>query len=283
MTKNDINTIYIISKGRPQCKTARTLKKINYPGKWYIVCGTNDDTVDEYMKNWGEEKIILFDWENEVKESDLLDNFGVENMPSGAVPVRNATRKISEKLGELRHWQLDDDYTHFRIFDRVKNGFVKCTGQSLEESLYKVAKFAFKCSLPNSGVSLSHETHPKNSLKYARRVFNAHNMPSNEDLFQNWRGRMNDDLVNAIEVYNSGSVEFSFKYVSITPMPTQSEQGGLTDIYESEGTVRKTAYAILMAPHATRLIIKFGRYHHKVNWRYITPKIIHEKYQKSST
>ena len=43
-----LNTVYIISKGRPQCRTACTLEKMGYPGQWFIVCGNNDETLPEY-------------------------------------------------------------------------------------------------------------------------------------------------------------------------------------------------------------------------------------------
>lgn len=85
-----LNTIYIISKGRPQCKTAETLTRLNYPGQWFIVCGTNDETLPEYQKRWGEDRVLVFDWKDETTRTDTLDNFGFEVMPSGAVPVRNA-------------------------------------------------------------------------------------------------------------------------------------------------------------------------------------------------
>jgi hypothetical protein len=61
---------------------------------------------------------------------------------------------------------------------------------------------------------------------------------------------------------------------------SQSEKGGNTEIYQESGTVRKTAYAVLIEPKAVKLVIKFGRYHHKVNWPLVCPKLISTKYQK---
>ena len=100
--KGPIDTIYIISKGRPKCTTAKTLEKIGYPGEWFIVCGNNDETLQEYRDMWGE-RVIVFDWYEEIKRTDTLDNFGFESMASGAVPVRNATCDIARSRGERRH------------------------------------------------------------------------------------------------------------------------------------------------------------------------------------
>ena len=90
---SELSTVYIISKGRPQCHTARTLERIDYPGEWFIVCGNNDETLEQYLANWGEEHVKVFDWYDEVKRTDTMDNFGFGSMPSGACPVRETPRQ----------------------------------------------------------------------------------------------------------------------------------------------------------------------------------------------
>lgn len=279
-----LNTIYIISKGRPQCHTARTLQKIHYPGKWFIVCGNNDDTIDEYKKNWGEDRILVFDWYEEIKHTDTMDNLGFEKYPSGAVPARNATHDISRDRGELRHWQLDDDYNTFACYDPAtgKNQVIK-NGALLQKKMLQIAMFAHECKLPNAGFTLSTiEAAPMNRYKYAKRVFNAHCLPSTDDIYVRWRGRLNDDVINAQDIMRVGKIGIQFKYLSTATTPTQQEAGGLTEFYKQVGTVQKTAYAIMNAPDITELVIRFGRYHHKVDWNAIAVKIIDEKYRKYS-
>ncbi|OIN55863.1 GREB1-related protein [Arsenicibacter rosenii] len=276
-----LNTIYIISKGRPHCTTAKTLTKIGYTGEWFIVCGTNDDKLEEYRKEW-KDRVLVFDWAQEVAGSDLLDNFGVETMGSGAVPVRNATRRISEQRGELRHWQFDDDYNAFYTIIQLdgKPKHIKLLGVDLEKRLRLISDFAHKANLPNVGFAVSAETRPDKVFEFTRRVFNAHNMSSEPSLFTRWRGRMNDDLINAIETWRKGRFEMSFKFMYMSMKDTQSENGGNTEIYKAHGTVRKTAYAVLIEPKAVKLVVKYGRYHHKVSWQAITPKLISEKYRR---
>lgn len=280
--KKDINTIYIISKGRPKCTTAKTLTRLNYPGEWYIVCGNNDETLDEYKKLW-RDRVIVFDWFDEITRTDTLDNFGFESMPSGACPVRNATMEISHDRGELRHWQFDDDYTTFsKTF--IKNG--KPTnlsikdGKELEEILFLIAKFGYETSLPNVGFTLTSCTYPYDFAKFQSRVFNAHNMPSKHELFQRWRGRLNDDTVNALDIYRKGGFELSFMCVGLVTKETQTEKGGLTEFYKAVGTVRKTAYAMLICPSHARLTVKFGRFHHDVRWSKIRPCIIRDEWKR---
>lgn len=280
MTKNKLNTIYIISKGRPQCTTAETLSKMHYPGEWFIVCGNNDSTLEAYREKWGD-KVLVFDWYEEVKRTDFLDNFGVEKMSSGAVPVRNATRRISEERGELRHWQFDDDYPSFYTIKKVlgRPKHFKLTGAELQKRLHWISTFAFYTKMANVGFATGAETRPEGVFKVAKRVFNAHNLVNDEKLFTAWKGRTNDDLINAIETWRMGKPEMSFKFMYMSMTITQSEAGGNTDLYKAHGTVRKTAYAVLFEPKGVKLVVDFGRYHHRVDWKAICPRVISERFR----
>lgn len=280
LTKEKLNTVYIISKGRPQCRTAKTLVNMGYPGKWFIVCGTNDETLQEYKKNWGHH-VLTFDFEEQIKSTDTLDNFGFEQKASGACPVRNATMKISQQRGELRHWQFDDDYNDFR---RISDDFSKMcrfdSGREFEEWLFNLAKLGHKAKMRNIGFPPGSDTYVDNAFTFSGRVFNAHNLHSTDDLFVTWVGRMNDDTINAINVWRSGGYEMSIRAMNMTMPNTQSVEGGLSEMYIADGTVRKSAYPILVAPCAAKLTIKFGRYHHRIEWVKIRPKLLHEKWSK---
>ena len=275
-----LNTVYIISKGRPECKTAATLGRIGFPGEWFVVCGNNDETLPEYQARWGGH-VLVFDWYEQVKETDPMDGFGFETMASGACPVRNATAEISRSRGELRHWQLDDDYTGFYAYDAGRHKNVRLDGEGLWRRMGAVARFAHACGLGNCGFPPStREVTPDRALTFARRVFNAHNLPSGGELFEPWRARMNDDLINAINVWRHGRAELSVRFLAMNMLPTQSEAGGLTDLYRDEGTVRKTAYAVEACPAAVRLTERFGRYHHAVDWDCVTPKMVSDRFAR---
>lgn len=68
------------------------------------------------------------------------------------------------------------------------------------------------------------------------------------------------------------------KYLQLHMEPSQQEVGGLTELYKAEGTVRKTAYAVLANPQAVRLVREFGRCHHRVNWGRVVPKLVSDRY-----
>jgi len=280
MSRDILNTVYIISKGRPQCVTAETLSRINYPGEWFIVCGNNDETLPEYQKKWGD-KVLVFDWYKEIKYTDPMDNFGFKDKASGACPVRNATVRISRERGEKRHWQFDDDYFTFYAYNPLLKKNKSINGKILYEKMKIISEFGYTAKINNVGFCLQTiEAVPKDRYKFRKRVFNAHNLPSTEDLFVPWVGRMNDDLINAINVWRKGGKEFQFLFTQIGMQVSQQTAGGLTELYKQDGTVRKTAYAIMACPVATRLVVKFGRYHHSLDIKKITPKIIREEFKK---
>ena len=279
-SESQLNTVYIISKGRPQCHTARTLERIGFPGDWFIVCGTNDGTLPEYEARWGEH-VLVFDFAAQVARTDPMDGYGFEGKASGACPVRNATAEISRKRGEVRHWQLDDDYTSFAGYDPATGKNVRMDGAELYRRMLAIARFAHASGLSNCGFPPSTmEVAPAVARRLSYRVFNAHNLPSGGELFEEWRARMNDDLINAINVWRHGRAELTVKFLSMNMPETQSEKGGLTEMYREDGTVRKTAYAVCACPSSVRLVRKFGRYHHRADWKTIAPKIVSDGYMR---
>lgn len=280
--ESPLNTVYIISKGRPRCTTARTLVDLDFPGEWFIVCGNNDETLPEYRRNWGE-RVLVFDWHEEIETTETMDDLGFEAMASGAVPVRNATARISRERGERRHWQFDDDYDSFHLLDASEMRNRRITdGRVLYDRMLQIAEWADRCGMANAGFALSTmEGCPDKALAGCiKRIFNAHNMASEGPLFTRWRGQMNDDLINALDTWRTGGCEFAVKYMQLHMEPSQQEAGGLTDLYEAEGTVRKTAYAVLANPQAVKLVKEFGRYHHRVNWGRVVPKLVSDRYRK---
>ena len=273
-----INTVYIMSKGRPQCVTARTLTAIGYPGEWFIVCGDNDETLSEYRRRWGD-RVLVFDWRKYADKADLLDNFGVSDVPSGAVPARNAIRDISASRGEFRHWQFDDDFGGFKVVDDVSCTMAKVDdGAVLERALLLIAEFGYETNAANVGFSTSTFERWGSSRSFSRQVFCCHNMPV--EGFTEWRGRVADDFVNCCDVYRRGGFEFSFNFVGYAYAQSCAAKGGNTDLYEATGYVRKAAYEVLAAPLAARLSWSgsLGRYACENDYRLMRPMIIHERW-----
>lgn len=281
MAEGSINTIYIMSKGRPHCRTAQMLMDISYPGEWFVVCGDNDDTLPEYQKKWGKDKVLVFNWREYVDKTDLLDPFGVENgKPSGAAPARNAIHDISAERGEKRHWQLDDDFPIFYDTDDHTGRKIRIEdGMLFYNRMKRVAEFGYRADLLDIGVdgaTLFIDAEVKR--KVSRQVFGCHNLRS-DDRFLQWRGRMADDIVQAIDAAHTGKgIQIAIKWFGFPYEQSAKREGGNTDLYLAEGYIRKAGYANLVDPRCCHVRIDDKGPHIKMD--YPQAKIIHEKYKR---
>ena len=76
---------------------------------------------------------------------------------------------------------------------------------------------------------------------------------------------------------------FTVADICMDQLQTQSNAGGLTDIYLDNGTYVKSFYSVIHQPQCAKISTmgnKFRRIHHKINWDRCTPKILNEKWKK---
>ena len=105
MIRDDFAVI-INSHGRPDCKSYHTMRDAGYTGKIIITVDTDDDCLEEYLKN--EDTIVhLFEKRNDDPTFDLGDNF---EKPMGVVVfARNEAWRCAEKYGLKYFFVMDDD------------------------------------------------------------------------------------------------------------------------------------------------------------------------------
>lgn len=275
---SDYNTIYIISKGRPHCTTAQTLSDLDYQGDWFICCGNNDETVPEYLERWGD-RVIVYDWRKYAEKTNTLDNFGIDNFPTGVPPVREAVREISENRGEKRHWQFDDDMETFYIKHPITRRKLQLDGYLLEKYLNKLATFAYETGMSNIGFFYQHLAFPPSTFQVTQKNLILHNLPTNKSDFVEWKGRMCDDLINIIETYKYGFCQLCFGFMNYGMKEVLTESGGSTEMYLNVTQWRKTSYPILINP-LSKMIPKKGGIHLQVPWGNTIPKLVSEKYKR---
>ena len=96
-------------------------------------------------------------------------------------------------------------------------------------------------------------------------------------------GRINEDVNTYTTQGIKGKLMFTVAKVMMNQLETQSNSGGMTDVYLDSGTYVKSFFTIIAAPSCTKISTmgnKFRRIHHKINWDRCTPKILNEKYRK---
>lgn len=86
-----------------------------------------------------------------------------------------------------------------------------------------------------------------------------------------------------VSLGNRGQLFFTLFNASVVQKETQSQTGGMTELYRDNGTYIKSFYTVMNAPSCT-IVYMMGevahRLHHKINWPCAVPVIIDESYRK---
>jgi len=85
--------------------------------------------------------------------------------------------------------------------------------------------------------------------------------------------------------WSKGNPCFSIIDLHVQTPATQTQAGGMTDIYQDNGTYRKSFYSVMCCPSFV-VVGKQGissyRIHHRIDWDHCTPMILNEKWKKKN-
>ena len=274
--------VFILTHGRPDnVITAKTLKRQGYTGPVFFIVDNEDKTADEYVKKFGAENVIIFDKKAEADKVDEGNNFDERRTITHA---RNASFEIAKKLKVRRFIELDDDYQFFEY--RLERGMNKVL--NLDSVFQKMIDFFD--SVPIASLAFAqggdfiggtqNKTFTHATLK--RKCMNSF-ICSNDRPFR-FVGAMNEDVNTYTTLGSRGRLFFTMPLVSLTKKATQSQAGGITDMYLRYGTYCKSFTTVMMMPSCVRVAMmgdKHQRLHHQIRWRNCVPVILHEKYKKA--
>lgn len=276
--------IFILTHGRPDnIKTLHMLERCGWTGKTYIVIDDEDSRADEYFERYGD-MVLQF---NKKEVADRIDDADTSGDRRAIIYARHASQTMAKDLGYDYMLQLDDDYADLR-YRFVKNGsltsFRVKDFDSLAEATFKFLDDtnALTVAFGQGGDMIGGINSPNYKSGLQRKVMNSFFIRT--DRYVDFKGKINDD-VNLYVVYGAqGELMFTSFHVNVLQMATQTNQGGMTELYLEEGTYAKSFYSVMMAPSCVK-IYPMGtanrRLHHKVDWRYAVPKIINQKYRKA--
>lgn len=96
-------------------------------------------------------------------------------------------------------------------------------------------------------------------------------------------GRINEDVNTYTRLGGTGKLFLSIPLVILNQKQTQTNNGGMTDIYKERGTYIKSFYSIIHCPSSVKIAMMGDvekRIHHSVNWGNTVPCIIDDVYKK---
>jgi len=268
--------VFIITHGRPdKVITIKTLNKCGYTGDLYLVLDDEDKTVDQYIKNYGKDKIIVFNKKEMADKVDEGNNFDNRRTTTHA---RNACFDIAQKLNKRYFLVLDDDYYYF--------GYRYETGAKIIKNLNNVFDIILNFYKSSNIKSIAFSQGGDHiggfsGIKLKRKAMNSF-FCSIERPF-NFIGQLNEDVNTYTILGSRGDLFFTFTNIQLDQKDTQKQSGGMSDAYINSGTYVKTFHSVMIHPSSIKISMMNSnnpRLHHSIKWINTTPMILNEKYKK---
>jgi len=284
--KNKDFAVFILTYNRAdRVFTDRMLKKTNYSGDVYFIVDTSDPQIDKYKKKFGDEKVIVFNKNDYKGKFDIMDNFDDDR---AVVFARNAIFDIAKKLGIKYFLMLDDDYEGFYYRYDKNFKFISKRVNNLDQIFDIYIDFLKNTKVKSVAMAQAGDfiggrgnDFPFQPIRL-RKCMNT--FFCDVDRPFKFIGRINEDVNTFVNNAKFGDIFLTIPWISVVQKPTQSNPGGLTDIYLSFGTYVKSFYTLMINPVAVKVTLmgrKFMRLHHRVNTFKTYPMIISENYKKS--
>jgi hypothetical protein len=267
--------IYVVSKGRSKfLMTSRALSAMGI--QHFIVVEPQE--VGNYEAAIAERgvKATILPLDMAYKTSyELCDAFG-QTRSTGPGPARNFAWEHSVANGAAWHWVMDDN---IRAFYRLhQNRQVKCLSPALFRAMEDYCLRYRNVAMAGPQYTIFAPQRSKLPPFYKNTRIYSCNLIRNDVPFR-WRGRYNEDTILSLDMLKAGWCTIEFNAFLQGKLPTQVMAGGNTaEFYHREGTVTGGAYAVggtiakskMLAdvhPDVAKIVWKFGRVHHQVNYR----------------
>lgn len=252
--------LYIVSKGRADSRlTSKALERMQVP--YFIVVEVQE--LDAYAAVIDRSKILLLDPQYQ-RDYETCDELG-DTKSKGPGAARNFAWQHSIDTGHAWHWVLDDNIRGFmRGHNNLKIAMADGTGfRVMEDFCLRYMNVAM--AGPN------YEFFAKRKQKIPPYITNTRiyscNLIRNDVPFR-WRGRYNEDTDLSLRMLKANWCTVQFNAFLQNKAATQTLKGGNTaEFYAKEGTRPKSQMLVRMHPDVTKLVWRFGRAHHHVNYK----------------
>lgn len=256
---NPRNPIYIPSKGRADSRlTMRYLEDMKVP---YYVVIEEQDWVD-YARVIDPKKLLVLPKEYQ-DNYDTLDNLG-DSKSKGPGPARNFAGDHARSIGAKWHWTFDDNHRGYYRFNN--NSLIRVTDGSIFRAM---EDFCERYEDVTMAGPQYYRFIPTKSLLppfvINTRIYSC-NLIRN-DVPQRWRGRYNEDTILSLDMLEAGYKTIQFNAFVQQKSETNQVKGGNTEaFYAHEGTLPKSQMMVDTYPQYSKLLWRFSRWHHYVDY-----------------
>lgn len=256
--KNPRFPIYIPSKGRyDTCLTVKAFERMGVP--YYVI--VEQQEYKKYIEVIDKKKVLILPKKYQ-DDYDTFDDLGYKKS-KGAGAARNFAWQHSIDNKFKWHWVIDDNIVKFYRLNKnlkvpVSDGTIfRC----MEDFVLRYENIAM--AGPHYDYFIPRKQKSKPFILNTR-VFSC-NLIRNDIKFR-WRGRYNEDADLSIRILKAGWCTIQFFAFLQGKVPTQVMKGGNTVIYKDLGTYPKSIMLVNMHPDITRLVKRYGRWHHVTDY-----------------
>lgn len=270
--------VFIFAWGRPLfCDTYATLRKCGYTGRIVLLLDDLDPSRDEYIGKYGYEDTYVFSKSFVAKRSDPMNNFG---KLESTLYVENTMFDIAKDLGIDYFCAMCDDYYYFGHRGEFGAKRTSRLDDVFEVFVEYLINSPVKCiAFCQGGDNMGGFDETKTCK---RKAMNSFICKTNEPF--KFYGSMNDDVNMYVQNGIRGDIILTYLRFQLDQGDSQSEDGGLTDLYKTYGTYVKSFYTIMISPSSVRCRLmgeSSMRLHHSISYKNTVPCIIDEKYRKA--
>lgn len=260
MLMNPEYPVYIVSKGRwDRQMTSRELHRLGV--KHFII--VEGQELQRYTATInGSATLLVLDPQYQ-RDYDTCDDLG-DSKSKGPGPARNFAWDHSIGAGYASHWVVDDNIQRLYRMNRnhkipVGDGtIIRCMEEFIDrfENVRMAGPHYEALSLRRVKIG---------PFTINTRVYSFALIRNNQRF--RWRARYNEDTDLSLRILKDGLCTIQFNAFLQNKVATQNVPGGNTaEFYNKEGTLPKSQMLVRMHPDVTKLVRRYGRWHHYVDY-----------------
>lgn len=196
---------------------------------------------------------------------DTCDDLGLSKS-TGPGPARNFIWDHSIEQGHAWHWVMDDNIKYFARMQR--NNRIKTVSPAIFRAMEDFCLRYMNVGMAGPAYTMFGFCEHMSRLPpfvLNTRIYSC-NLIRNDIPFR-WRGRYNEDTILSLDMLKAKWCTVQFNAFLQNKVRTQTIAGGNTDeFYAKEGTLAKSAMQQKVHPDVSRVVWKFKRWHHQVDY-----------------
>lgn len=275
--------IFIPSYHRPtNIKTAKYLISIDYDmSKVHVVIDSEADDADQYRKECERMgcKLHVFDMDEARRRYDYVHRASESRRSAGQ--ARNMFYEIAKAEGITQYLVMDDDTENFQFRTKgyhPKGERARARARAVSGGFAMVADFCKRHKIGLFGICQSGDFYGTIDARLMRHKVMNTTFYDTKFIYRGERGVQDDDTSQFVTVLNEGYFTGSKQdHIVLKQMQSATQKGGLTDLYNECKLLNKALVCVIQFPSAViaeKQKMNGGRVHHRINYRFLAPKLL---------